>query len=181
MDIPLWEVGTKRRLKGTSKVNTQTDKQTDRQTERRRDRRTFRIIESICPEGRCFEKRTHELTVWSKEQSISRFTFPSGWRACRKVKWMQNVNNNNICLLVPSSLLQNHSKNKFRQALIIRVVTSKGLHRDQGKDQAPVLAGGPWRGAAGWGGREGEERRGAGRGGAGRGGAGRGSGRAPGD
>ena len=74
-----------------------------------------------------------------------------------------------------------NSKNKFHQAPIIRVVTSKGLHGDQGEDQAPVLAGGPWRGAAGRGGREGGGRRGAGRGAAGRGGAGRGSGRAPGD
>ena len=69
-----------------------------------------------------------------------------------------------------------NSKNKFHQAPIIRVVTSKGLHGDQGEDQAPVLAGGPWRGAAGRGGREGGERRGAGRGGAGRR-----SGKVPGD
>ena len=37
----------KKSLTGTSKVNTQTDRQTDR--------RTFRLIESIGPEGRCFE------------------------------------------------------------------------------------------------------------------------------
>ena len=47
LDIQLREVGAKKRLNGTSKVNTQTDGQTDR--------RTFRLIESIGPEGRCFE------------------------------------------------------------------------------------------------------------------------------
>ena len=49
MDIQLWEVGAKRRLNGTSKVNTRTN--------RRTDRRTNRLIERIGPEGRCFEKR----------------------------------------------------------------------------------------------------------------------------
>ena len=48
LDIRLWEVGAKRRLNGTSKVNTRTNGQTDR--------RTFRLIESIGPEGQCFEK-----------------------------------------------------------------------------------------------------------------------------
>ena len=43
LDIRLWEVGAKRPLNGTSKVNRQTDTQTDRQT--------FRLIESIGPEG----------------------------------------------------------------------------------------------------------------------------------
>ena len=47
MDIRLREVGAKRRLNGTSKVNRQTDGQTDG--------RTLRLIESIGPEGRCFE------------------------------------------------------------------------------------------------------------------------------
>ena len=46
MDIQLWEVGAKRRLNGTSK-----SEQTDRHTHTR----TFRLIESIGPEGRCFE------------------------------------------------------------------------------------------------------------------------------
>ena len=41
----------KRPLNGTSKVNRQTDRQTDGQTHRR----TNRLIESIGPEGRCFE------------------------------------------------------------------------------------------------------------------------------
>ena len=39
-------------------MNTQTDKHTDRQTDRLTDRRTFRLIESIGPEGKCFEKMT---------------------------------------------------------------------------------------------------------------------------
>ena len=47
LDIQPWEVGAKRRLNGTSKMNTWTDKQTDK--------RTFRLIESIGPEGQCFE------------------------------------------------------------------------------------------------------------------------------
>ena len=51
LDIRLREVGAKRPLNGTSKVNRQTDKQTDTQT----DIWTFRLIESIGPEGRCFE------------------------------------------------------------------------------------------------------------------------------
>ena len=52
MDIRLWEVGAKRPLHGTSKVNKQTYKQTHRQ----KNIWTFRLIESIGPEGRCFEK-----------------------------------------------------------------------------------------------------------------------------
>ena len=51
-DIRLWEVEAKRPLNGTSKVNRQTDRQTDTRTHRR----AFRLIESIGPEGRCFEK-----------------------------------------------------------------------------------------------------------------------------
>ena len=47
LDIRLWEVGAKRPLNGTSKVNRHTDGHTDR--------RTFRLIESIGPEGQCFE------------------------------------------------------------------------------------------------------------------------------
>ena len=47
LDIRLREVGAKRPLNGTSKVNTQTNKQTDIWT--------FRLIESIGPEGPCFE------------------------------------------------------------------------------------------------------------------------------
>ena len=47
LDIRLREVGAKRQLNGTSKVNTQTDTRTDG--------RIFWLIESIGPEGRCFE------------------------------------------------------------------------------------------------------------------------------
>ena len=52
LDIRLQKVGAKRRLNGTSKVNTRTDRRTDRQT----DRWTNRLTETIGPEGRCFEK-----------------------------------------------------------------------------------------------------------------------------
>ena len=53
LDIRLREVGAKRPLNGTSKVDRQTNRQTDGQTHRR----TFRLIESIGPEGRCFENK----------------------------------------------------------------------------------------------------------------------------
>ena len=53
MDIGLREVVEKRRLNGTSKVNRRTDKQTDG--------RTFRLIESIGPEGRCFENKQNYI------------------------------------------------------------------------------------------------------------------------
>ena len=43
--------GAKRRLNGTSKVNRRTNRRTDGPTHRR----TFQLIESIGPEGRCFE------------------------------------------------------------------------------------------------------------------------------
>ena len=46
LDIRLREVGAKRPLNGTSKVNRQTDTRTDGHT----DRRTFRLIESIGPD-----------------------------------------------------------------------------------------------------------------------------------
>ena len=55
LDIQLWEVGAKRLLNGTSKVNRQTHRQTHR--------RTFRLIESIGPEGRCFEKTQYHNFV----------------------------------------------------------------------------------------------------------------------
>ena len=63
LDMRLQEVGAKRRLNGTSKVNTQTDGQTDRQT----DRRTNRHIKSVGPEGRCFENWDKTvLKMWSQ-------------------------------------------------------------------------------------------------------------------
>ena len=49
MGHPTSESGEKRRLNGTSKVNTRTDRRTDRLTNQ--------LIESIGPEGRCFENR----------------------------------------------------------------------------------------------------------------------------
>ena len=45
-------MGAKRPLNGIKKVIRQTNTHTDRRTVRR----TFRLIESIGPEGRCFEK-----------------------------------------------------------------------------------------------------------------------------
>ena len=51
LDIQPWEVGAKKSLNGTSKMNTWTDKQTDK--------RKFRLIESIGPEGRGFENCFH--------------------------------------------------------------------------------------------------------------------------
>ena len=57
MDIRLWEVGAKRPLNGTSKVNTQTDTQ------------TFRLIESIGPEGRCFEKAYQNKIIEALEMA----------------------------------------------------------------------------------------------------------------
>ena len=45
LDIRLREVGAKRRLNGTSKVNRRTDKQTDRQTDRQTNIWTFRLID----------------------------------------------------------------------------------------------------------------------------------------
>ena len=62
LDIWLWEVGAKRRLKYSSKVNRQTDKQTHRWT--------FWPIESIGPEGRCFEKLKN--SKWDKTQIVTK-------------------------------------------------------------------------------------------------------------
>ena len=55
LDIRLWEVGAKRPLNGTSK-----SEQTHRQTHKW----TFRLVESIGPEGRCFENHD-KLFVFS--------------------------------------------------------------------------------------------------------------------
>ena len=55
LDIGLREVGAKRRLNGTSKVNRRTDGRTDR--------RTFRLIESIGTEGRCFENQASNFKL----------------------------------------------------------------------------------------------------------------------
>ena len=50
-------MGAKRPLNGTSKVNRRTHGQTDTRTHGHTDSRTFWLIESIGPEGRCFEKQ----------------------------------------------------------------------------------------------------------------------------
>ena len=63
LDIRLREVGEKRPLNGTSKVNTQTDRQTQILT--------FWLLESIGPEGWCFENycsaKLLQLGTWSFE------------------------------------------------------------------------------------------------------------------
>ena len=66
MDIRLRELGAKRPLNGTSKVNRQTDKQTHT--------RTFRLIESIGPEGRCFENIV-TCGGWTFSQNFSSLVF----------------------------------------------------------------------------------------------------------
>ena len=55
LDIRLREVGAKRPLNGTLKVNRQTNRQTDIWT--------FRLIESIGPKGRCFENLIKKLNL----------------------------------------------------------------------------------------------------------------------
>ena len=55
LDIQLREMGAKRRFNVTSKVNTRTDGHTHTQT--------FRLIKSIGPEGRCFDKSTQWSNV----------------------------------------------------------------------------------------------------------------------
>ena len=69
LDIRLREVGAKRPLNGTSKVNRQTDRQTDRRT----DRRTFQLIESIGPEGRCFENLESALMICKVAHIFKRY------------------------------------------------------------------------------------------------------------
>ena len=59
-EIRLREVGAKRPLNGTSKVNRQTNRQTHR--------RTFWLIKSIGPEGQCFEKNVTKL----KTQNVTK-------------------------------------------------------------------------------------------------------------
>ena len=66
LDIQFREVGAKRPLNGTSKVNRQTHRQTNTQT----DRRTFRLIESIGPEGRCFENLICAFVTLSSFQNV---------------------------------------------------------------------------------------------------------------
>ena len=96
LDIRLWEVGPKRRLNGTSKVNTHTDKQTDGQTHRR----TFRLIESIGPEGPCFENVTPDMwhmtpDTWHLTRGLSRGRKSKNYPGSRfwwtKIFWMNNA------------------------------------------------------------------------------------------
>ena len=54
LDIRLWEVGGKKTVKRYLKSE-HTDKHTDTRPDRQTDRPTNRLIESIGPEGRCFE------------------------------------------------------------------------------------------------------------------------------
>ena len=70
LDIRLREVGAKRPLNGTSKVNGQTNRQTDRQTDRHTDRRTFWLIESIGPEGRCFENSIWKCSAFPSHSEL---------------------------------------------------------------------------------------------------------------
>ena len=62
LDIRLREVGAKRLLNGTSKVNTQTSRHADIWTNR--------LIESIGPKGRCFENPI-QCDIGSQEVLIS--------------------------------------------------------------------------------------------------------------
>ena len=54
LDNRLWEVGAKRRLNGTSKVKRRTNRKTHGQT--------FRLIESISSEDRCFKNKNPKET-----------------------------------------------------------------------------------------------------------------------
>ena len=73
-DIRLWEVGAKRHLNGSSKVNRRTDKQTDKQTDRRTNRRTFWLIESIGPEQRADAMK---MFKYKKSSHVSLETGPN--------------------------------------------------------------------------------------------------------
>ena len=70
LEIRLWEVGAKRRFNCTSKVN--------RQTHTRTNTWTFRLIESIDPEGRCFENYpARKLELLRPEIQITKVAFDS--------------------------------------------------------------------------------------------------------
>ena len=77
MDIRLREVGAKRPLNGTS-----TSEQTDRQTDRQTHMWTNWLIESIGPEGRCFENK--DFGIWVRgcvqyEMLVQLFCHISVW------------------------------------------------------------------------------------------------------
>ena len=61
-------MGAKKRLNVTSKVN----RRTDGQSHRRTNKQTFRLIESIGPEGQCFEN------LWTKKKIIKRWEMRGG-------------------------------------------------------------------------------------------------------
>ena len=65
LDIWLWEVGAKRRLNGTSKVNRRTDGHTDTQTDRQTDILTYR------------KHRPRGQMLWKFELNFSSFTWSS--------------------------------------------------------------------------------------------------------
>ena len=90
LDIQLREVGAKRPLNGTSKVNRRTDGQTDGRT----DRRTNRLIESIGPEGRCFENylgRKFKLFLMFKPEAWAKYMAEHKvWSSCRITYFLYN-------------------------------------------------------------------------------------------
>ena len=75
LDIRLREVGAKRRLNGTSK-----SEQTHRLTHRHTHIWKNRLIESIGPEGRCFENEREGPLYYSVSQILN---YDSIWRPAR--------------------------------------------------------------------------------------------------
>ena len=64
-NVHIWEVGAKRHLNGTSKVNRQTDRHTDGQTDRRTDKSTYRLNRPRGP----IQWKTKGLTIWFSSPS----------------------------------------------------------------------------------------------------------------
>ena len=87
LDIPLREVGAKRPLNGTSKVNTHTDTQTDRRTDRQTDKSTYRLNRPRGPiQWKSLIRETKHLSTnadsitdakggWTKAKSAKTNTF----------------------------------------------------------------------------------------------------------
>jgi hypothetical protein len=63
-----------------------TDRQTDGQTHRRTNRRTFQLIESIGPEGRCFENHT-QFPISTTQDLVAR-GLPCATGVSRPTKWI---------------------------------------------------------------------------------------------
>ena len=84
LDIWLWEVGAKRRLNCTSKVN--------RRTHTRTNTRTFRLIESIGPEGRCFE---NWRDFWTNHKTSFAIHMPD---------LPQGADSSSRCIFLPESM-----------------------------------------------------------------------------